>query len=373
MLLTLRHALLPLGETDRIRDALGQAAELAEHLGDRRRQAHVAVFRGSYHWWVGEHARAYELAARGLRSGTDLGDAALCASATYFMAVSHETRGSYRDAVRLLRPLATSASGGISTAYGSVAAPAVFWTSHLARSLAELGDFSAARAAANDAMRIMAPLHHPFLTVHVSCSMATVALRQGRADEAISLLEQLREINMVGSAPVVFPINEWFLAYAYALVGHPEADDLLRHMERLTDDARFTYYYPFWLTLLGEGYLLLGEVQDALTRADRALELSRKRGERGNEGWSLRLIGDALSVLRPDSEPEIADSYRSALAIAEELGMEPLRAHCHLGLERLERRACRPAEAERHHGIARQLLEAMAMTRWLDGPQGEAS
>jgi len=21
-------------------------------------------------------------------------------------------------------------------------------------------------------------------------------------------------------------------------------------MERLTDDARFTYYYPFWLTLL---------------------------------------------------------------------------------------------------------------------------
>ena len=66
-------------------------------------------------------------------------------------------------------------------------------------------------------------------------------------------------------------------------------------------------------------------------------------------------------------------SYRSALAIAEELGMEPLRAHCHLGLGRLERRACRPAEAERHHGIARQLLEAMAMTRWLDGPQGEAS
>jgi len=372
LLLTLRHALLPLGETDRIRDALGWAAALAERLGDRRRQAHVAVFLGSYHWWVGEHARAYELAARGFQSGTDLGDAALCNSATYFMAISHETRGAYRDAVRLLRPLATSASGGISTAYGSVAAPAVFWTSHLARSLAELGEFSAARAAAADAMRITAPLHHPFLTVHVSCSMATVALRQGRADEVIPLLEESREITG-RSALVVFPINEWFLAYAYALVGHPEADDLLRHMERLTDDARFTYYYPFWLTLLGEGYLLLGEVQDALTRADRALELSRKRGERGNEGWSLRLIGDALSVLRPDSEPEIADSYRSALAIAEELGMEPLRAHCHLGLGRLERRACRPAEAERHHGIARQLLEAMAMTRWLDGPQGEAS
>jgi len=149
-------------------------------------------------------------------------------------------------------PLATSASGGISTAYGSVAAPAVFWTSHLARSLAELGDFSAARAAADDAMGLMAPLHHPFLTVHVSCSMAMVALRQGRADEVIPLLEQLREINTASSALVVFPINGWFLAYAYALVGHPDAADLLRRMARLTDDARFTYYYPFWLTLLGQ-------------------------------------------------------------------------------------------------------------------------
>jgi len=364
LLLTLRHALLPLGETDRIRDALGQAAELAEHLGDRRRQAHVAVFRGSYHWWVGEHARAYELAARGLRSGTDLGDAALCASATYFMAVSHETRGSYRDAVRLLRPLATSGNGGLSSAYGGVTAPAVFWTSHLARSLAELGDFSAARAAANDAMRIMAPLHHPFLTVHVSCSMATVALRQGRADEAISLLEQLREINMVGSAPVVFPINEWFLAYAYALVGHPDAADLLRRMERLTDDARFTYSYPFWLTLLGEGYLLLGEVEEALARADRALELSRKRGERGNEGWSLRLTGDALSALRPRSEREIADSYRSALAIAEELGMRPLVAHCHLGLGKLYQRTGTRQEAQAHLTTATTMYREMDMRFW---------
>src|SRR5207245_11474832 len=145
-------------------------------------------------------------------------------------------RGSDRDAVRLLRRLATSASGGISTAYGSVAAPAVFWTSHLARSLAELGDFSAARAAANDAMRIMAPLHHPFLTVHVSCSMATVALRQGRADEVISLLAQLREINTAGSALGVFPIHEGFLAYAHAVVGPSARPDLRRRTARPADD-----------------------------------------------------------------------------------------------------------------------------------------
>ncbi|MGH7390143.1 MAG: ATP-binding protein [Candidatus Rokuibacteriota bacterium] len=367
LLLALRHALLPLGEGAGVRDALRRAAELAARLGDRRRQAHVAVYLGNYHWYVGEHARAYELAAGGLQSGAGLGDAALCASATYLMAVSHEARGSHREAVRLLRPLVAAATGGLTSAnYGSASASAVFTTSHLARSLSELGDFAAARAAADEGMRIMAPLHHPFLTVHASCSVAIVALRQGRADDAIPLLEGLREITRAGSALVVFPINEWFLAYAYALVGHPDAAELLRRMERLTDEAGFTYYYPFWLTLLGEGYLLAGEPGDALTRAERALELSRQRGERGHEGWGLRLIGDALSALRPRGGEKIAESYRAALAIAEALGMEPLRARCHLGLGRVAGRARRSAEAERHHGIARQLFETMAMTRWLD-------
>jgi hypothetical protein len=48
--------------------------------------------------------------------------------------------------------------------------------------------------------------------------------------------------------------------------------------------------------------------------------------------------------------------------------MEPLRAHCHLGLGRLAGRGRRAAEAEHHHGIARPLLEAMGMTRWLHTP-----
>jgi DNA-binding SARP family transcriptional activator/tetratricopeptide (TPR) repeat protein len=369
VLLALRHALLPLGEVERIREAVVRAAELADRLGDRRRQAHAEVFLGSYHWWMGEHARAWELAARVLRTGRELDDAALCASATYFMAVSHETRGAYREAVGLLRTLAASAADGISSApYGGVGASALFWTSHLARSLAELGDFAAARAAADEAMRLMAALDHPFLTVRASWSLATVALRQGRAEEVIPLLEGLREINRPGSAPVVFPVNEWLLAYAYALAGHPDATDLLRRMERLTDDARFTFYYAFWLTLLGEGYLLLGEPGEALDRARRALELSRKRGERGHEGWSLRLAGDALAAVDPAREQEIAESYGAALVIAGELGMEPLRAHCHLGLGRLASRARRSAEAARHDGIARPLLEAMGMTRWLEPP-----
>jgi hypothetical protein len=88
--------------------------------------------------------------------------------------------------------------------------------------------------------------------------------------------------------------------------------------------------------------------------------------ERGHEGWSLRLAGDALSALRPEDEQEITDTYESALAIADELGMAPLRAHCHLGLGRLARRARRSADAEGHCAIAQALFEAMGMTRWLE-------
>jgi hypothetical protein len=180
-------------------------------------------------------------------------------------------------------------------AYGGATASAVFWTSHLARSLAELGDFAAARGAAADARRLMAPLHHPFLTVHASCSAATVALRQDRADEVIPLIEGLREITMAGSALVVFPVNEWFLAYAYALVGHPGAADLLRRMERLTDDARFTYYYPFWL-MLGEGYLLLGEPEERWPAPDAR---SSRRARAGSGASRAGASGSPARRARP--------------------------------------------------------------------------
>src|SRR5688500_3312469 len=59
-----------------------------------------------------------------------------------------------------------------------------------------------------------------------------------------------------------------------------------------------------------------------------------------------------------------------ALAIAEELQMRPLHAHCHLSLGTLYRRTGRPDEARAELVTASAMLRDKGMTYWL--PETEA-
>ena len=63
--------------------------------------------------------------------------------------------------------------------------------------------------------------------------------------------------------------------------------------------------------------------------------------------------------------------YRQALALADELGMRPLQAHCHLGLGTLYAKIDRREQARAELSAAIALYRAMDMTFWL--PQAEAA
>ena len=62
--------------------------------------------------------------------------------------------------------------------------------------------------------------------------------------------------------------------------------------------------------------------------------------------------------------------YRAALALAEQLGMRPLIAHCHLGLGTLYRRSAKPEPAREHLATAASMYRDMGMTYWLDACSG---
>jgi len=63
--------------------------------------------------------------------------------------------------------------------------------------------------------------------------------------------------------------------------------------------------------------------------------------------------------------------YQQALALAEELGMRPLVAHCHLGLGRLYGQTGQREQARTELSAAIEMYRAMDMTFWL--PQAEAA
>jgi sugar phosphate isomerase/epimerase len=74
---------------------------------------------------------------------------------------------------------------------------------------------------------------------------------------------------------------------------------------------------------------------------------------------------------KPPERDQVGDDYRQSLALAEELGMRPLVAHCHLALGTLSATIGRRAEARTELFTAIDLYRAMDMTFWL--PQAEAA
>jgi tetratricopeptide (TPR) repeat protein len=121
----------------------------------------------------------------------------------------------------------------------------------------------------------------------------------------------------------------------------------------------------------GEAYLRAGEVEDADRLAQRGLTNARERNRRGEEAWALWLLGE-IAMHRDPPDLALADvHYQQALALAEELGMRPLQAHCHHGLGRLYGQTGRSEQARAALATAIALYRAMAMTFWL--PQAEAA
>jgi tetratricopeptide (TPR) repeat protein len=117
--------------------------------------------------------------------------------------------------------------------------------------------------------------------------------------------------------------------------------------------------------------LLAGRVEDAMQIALRALDLSHAHKERGNQAYALRLIGEIAARREPPERKQAGDYYRQALALADELGMRPLQAHCHRSLGKLYATIGRYAEARAQLDTAIALYRTMDMTFWL--PEAEAA
>ena len=112
----------------------------------------------------------------------------------------------------------------------------------------------------------------------------------------------------------------------------------------------------------------------------------------GEHGWRLALFGEAEALARALKDrarlgrvlAQIAHvlwltgdhdgastAGQQALALANELGMRPLVAHCHLGLGQLYHQTGRGEQARTALTTAIDLYRAMDMTFWL--PQAEAA
>jgi tetratricopeptide (TPR) repeat protein len=120
---------------------------------------------------------------------------------------------------------------------------------------------------------------------------------------------------------------------------------------------------------LSEAHMLADRLEDAHALAERAVALTPAQQLRGHQAYILRLLGEIAARRDPPESAQAEAHYRQALALADELGMRPLLAHCHLGLGTLYATLGRGDTARTALSTAIALYRAMDMTFWL--PEAE--
>jgi hypothetical protein len=96
-----------------------------------------------------------------------------------------------------------------------------------------------------------------------------------------------------------------------------------------------------------------------------------KRQKRGYPAYALRLLGEIVAQREPPENEPAETFYRQVLPLADELGMRPLLAHCHLGLGTRYATLGHDDMARTALAAAIELFRVMDMTVWL--PQAEAA
>ncbi|HSB81081.1 MAG TPA: tetratricopeptide repeat protein, partial [Candidatus Methylomirabilis sp.] len=240
--------------------------------------------------------------------------------------------------------------------------PAAMARGELAMALAERGEFEEGIVHGEEGIRIAEALNHPFSWVVASWGPAYLYRVRGEFPHAVRLLERALALCREWDLLQPFWITSGFLASAYALSGRV-ADGLSLVDEGLKAPA---HWQALIAGQLGKAYLLANRLDEALASADRALTLAREHGQRGYEAWALHLLGEIASHQVPQAVEPAEGHYRQAMKLAEELGMRPLIARCHLGLGQLYRRGGQAEQAQTHLSTARTMLREMGIRFWLE-------
>lgn len=316
---------------------------------------------------MGDHHHAIESGQRALAMAEAVGDLGVRVVANLYLGHDYFHLGDYRRATEFLRRNVDALHGDPTReGFGLAGLPAVFSRGFLAWSLAELGQFADGIACGEDGARIAEAVTHPYSQIVAYWAVGDLYIRKGDPDKAIRSLERGLILCQATDIRLLFPMVASSLGAAYALSGRlAEAVPLCEQAVEAGVSMKIMFF-PLWVGWLAAAYLLAGRIGDAAGAADRALDLSRARKERGCAAWALRLFGEIHSRRDPLQVEDAEAPYRQAMALAKELGMRPLEAHCHLGLGKLYGRIGYPDQGQEHLTTAMTMYSEMDMGFWLE-------
>jgi class 3 adenylate cyclase/tetratricopeptide (TPR) repeat protein len=365
----LEDALMLLGAFETSLDRLREAETLARTCGDRGRLGWV-LGKITYNLAsLGDLAGALEAGEHAAAALTDPGQRQYRLTVNVTRARARYGLGDYRQGIEICRE-----SESLFEAPGPrrVPGPTDWFTGVYIRiwrvlCLAELGQFVEAgnwgdRAIREVETRSLGPPEQIWVYVgvgrlHVVC---------GAFEQAITVLEPAMRMFEGGALTVYLPRIASALGTAYVHTGRVAGGlALLEQADATGRSIQFRYGQSLVLTQLGEACLLAGDRIRAEESATKAVTLAREGHARGSEAYARQLLGKIAAYADPLDTIAAEMHYHGALTLAEERGMRPLIAHCHLGLGKLYQRTGDSAKAKEHLTTATTLYREMGMGFYL--------
>jgi class 3 adenylate cyclase/tetratricopeptide (TPR) repeat protein len=365
--LQLGNSLFPLAEFRRLGECLHEACELARQLNDQTLYAVASARTAHSLWATGEQRRAIEVGEQALLLATGLEDQTTEILTSLYLGQALQATGEYRRSTEhLLHGIRTIGDTLARERFGTGGLPAVFERCWLAWSLAELGEFAEAARWADEGLKLADSNEQIYTLFHGFFGRGMVHLIRGEIPEAVRAIGRARSLAESAGLTVMLAFSSAYLGRALALSGNvAEAEPLLEHAVHVGESRGVMASYAEWLVLLGEVRLGRGRGDDARALGTQALHRSREKQERATTARALRLLGDIGASDAAGAEAATRD-YGEAAALAAELGMRPLVAHCHLDLGKLYRRTGEGALARDHLTTATTMYREMDMRFWLE-------
>jgi DNA-binding NtrC family response regulator/tetratricopeptide (TPR) repeat protein len=364
--LALAHALR--GEHGRSRDLMGEAATLARALDDRGRlgralaaMAQALVITGDFDGAIAAGQEALELAAA-------LGDRAMQGQASLRLGQAYNAIGAHGRAAELLRwgVEVADREAGTSSVASRIDARAL-----LVLTLGDLGAFAEGRRFGEEALSLATVEGRRSAPANIRSRLGRLYLAQGDLEHAIPVLEQGVALCRASGDWNQLRATVASLGYAYALQGRlAEGRALLEEGISVGIRIGGVGNHARWVAWLSEVCRLTGHGDEAWQHAHQALDLAQRLKARGDEALALHQLGAVHAYADPLDVAQAEAHYQQALALAKELGMRPLMAHCHLALGTLYAKIGQREQARAELSAAIDLYRAMDMTFWL--PQAEA-
>jgi transcriptional regulator with AAA-type ATPase domain/tetratricopeptide (TPR) repeat protein len=372
--LEIRNVLVQLGDYPRIRERLQEAAAIAEQFDDDHRRGRVSTLLVNFHDLVGEMDEAVAAGTRALAIANRCSDLGLRLQATKHAAQVCHALGEYERVVDMARAnLAALPPEAVDERFGESAPVSAYARVTLVLSLAQLGRFAEAAEPAAVALQIAERTGHAFTIGFAHWAALNLHAQQGDWARALSHAE--RGLAALRAGHVDLNQGNQIVASAWILAHLGQtADAATRIQEGEQYVARWGAGSPRAARTLGDrvalgrACLLLERAEDARRLVEEVFEAAHHF--RGSRAHALHLFGELAAHPRHFDPGPCARYYGEALALAEELKMRPLVAHCHLGLGKLYRSTGEREQAREHLGAATRMYREMDMRFWLEQAEG---